>query len=151
MAITEQELAEIEARCNAATPGLWEMGMSTDGSGDAGILAEVHGKQRVIGQVYAEVDAWGKDSLRCVRDADFITHARTDLPALVAELRSWREAMAHLREIGGSLGWTPEGWEATWEAWRGDVLPGVLVGQDPLAAIEAAWAHWKEERDGQGK
>lgn len=97
--MTEEELIEIEARCNAATPGTWETGIASDGSGDMGILAEIHGRLRVIGQMYAEVDAQGKDNARCIRNSSFVVHARADVPALIAEVRSWHEAMARLRDM----------------------------------------------------
>jgi hypothetical protein len=46
--------------------------------------------------VYAEVDEQGKDVVRSMRDAAFIAAARTDVPALVAEVRRLSDALSEL-------------------------------------------------------
>jgi hypothetical protein len=72
-----QRLAEIEARCEAATEGPWEVAWKTDfiwqldGDGDRfGPIAEAH---------YAEGNHHN--------NATFIAHARDDVPDLLAEVR----------------------------------------------------------------
>ncbi|WP_393075156.1 hypothetical protein [Streptomyces sp. LN704] len=72
--LTEQQLAEIEARTNAATPGPWTV--SEDYSDvitpDGGQLASY----------------WNPTSE--TRNGEFIAAARTDVPALLAEVRRLR-------------------------------------------------------------
>lgn len=72
-----EELAEIEARANAATPGPWETHVTycviTLRYGDDGYLV---------------ADCGASESPDCCEgNAPFIAHARTDVPALVAEVR----------------------------------------------------------------
>jgi hypothetical protein len=67
LAMTEDELTAIEARANAATPGPWKDNRAAGISGDGG--------EPVIG-------------LPC--NVDFVINARTDIPALVAEVRRLR-------------------------------------------------------------
>lgn len=59
-------LAEIKARERAATPGPWKVGISA-------LITDANGHALFFGE-----DAKG--------NADFIAHARTDIPALVAEV-----------------------------------------------------------------
>ena len=71
------ELAEIEARANAATPGPWTTHVVyrviTPRAGDDGYLV---------------ADCGASESPDCCEgNAPFIAHARTDVPALVAEVR----------------------------------------------------------------
>jgi hypothetical protein len=82
--MTDDELKAIEARANAATPGLWtsltyECSCHEDGQDDN----YVRGPRSTNGEV-----------IMCERDADFVAHARTDVPALITELRRWREIAA---------------------------------------------------------
>lgn len=92
--LTEQELAEIEERVNAATPGPWEICANPfDGSDDYNeswcpvelphpyIEAHVTMHDR-------HLDRYKKEG---VAIAQFIAHARTDVPALIAEVRRLRE------------------------------------------------------------
>jgi hypothetical protein len=65
--MTDDELTAIEARANAATPGPWKDNRAAGISGDGG--------EPVIG-------------LPC--NVDFVINARTDIPALVAEVRRLR-------------------------------------------------------------
>lgn len=88
--LTDERLAEIEARCNAATPGPWDSCTAICGSGDSAIIAPIHGRSCVLALVYAEVDEQGKDVVRSMRDAAFIAAARTDVPDLLAEVRRLR-------------------------------------------------------------
>ena len=61
-----KQLAEIKAREQAATPGPWKVGISA-------LITDANGHALFFGE-----DAKG--------NADFIAHARTDIPALVAEV-----------------------------------------------------------------
>jgi hypothetical protein len=76
--VTDEELNAIEARANAATPGPWELG-------EHEILA-AHSAVVVAG-------AGCCDPVRLDADANFICQARTDAPALVAEVRRLRAAL----------------------------------------------------------
>lgn len=66
-------LNEIEARANAATRGLWGWAVSAD---------------RRWAEVTAMPDAIAVSRSADDDDADFIAHARTDVPVLVAALRA---------------------------------------------------------------
>lgn len=94
--LSDDELAAIEARANAATEGPWQAG--NQGFPDA--VEEVAFWERtstVEGHPVCErwtlcemngdpVDTRG----RVCYDAEFIAHARTDIPALVAEVQRLR-------------------------------------------------------------
>jgi hypothetical protein len=83
--MTDEELAGVEARANAATTGPWEWKVRDD----SGPLAMHSGD--VI--VFDDGTAWGEYGSpmhNAAADATFIAHARTDVPALVAEVRRLR-------------------------------------------------------------
>lgn len=85
--MTDEQLSEIEARANAATPGPWGIQKSTDDVNDRFLMAAVISSDDVVGGgMY-------------LRDATFIASAREDVPALVAEVRrlhAERETLADL-------------------------------------------------------
>jgi len=83
--LTEDELAAIEARCNAATSAPW----AWDG-------ATQLRSERAVGSVI-ELAA---DSVYLTRasDCEFIAHARTDVPKLAREVRRQRAELEKLRE-----------------------------------------------------
>ncbi|WP_430754636.1 hypothetical protein [Micrococcus luteus] len=77
-----KRLNEIEARANAATEGPWEASMDrVEHAGDS--------EYAVAYDVARE------------EDAEFIAHARTDVPALVAALRAVLELHKHHAGRGG--------------------------------------------------
>ena len=86
--MTPNQLAEIEARAEAATPGPWGI------YGYIGVL-QTDGKRRNIIDIgFLGTDERGFEiSVRVEetgikpKDADFIAHARTDIPALLAHIR----------------------------------------------------------------
>ena len=88
--MTEEELAQIEARANAASPGPWTSFVEgrDHQSGDDFIR---------ISELDAEDDMYvsrhGNAGSRppSTADQDFIAHARQDVPALIAEIRRLRE------------------------------------------------------------
>lgn len=88
--MTEDELTAIEQRANAATPGPWTTTNVYDGMAgvdDAnGRLIVFFGPDSKTGEFYHD---WP--------EAEFIAHARTDIPALIAEVRRLREIEAFLR------------------------------------------------------
>ena len=93
-ALTESQLAEIEARVQAATPGPWKsMWEGRDHqSGDHFIMR---------GTDDARYDDLFLSPGR-IEDQDFVAHARQDVPALLAEVRRLRE---FLISHGESWGW----------------------------------------------
>ena len=76
--MTSKELDAIQARADAATPGTWNAG------GD-NMARSINGNDPV--KPVAWLTVWNDRP-----NADFIAHAREDVPALVAEVRRLREA-----------------------------------------------------------
>lgn len=91
----DKQLAEIEARTWAATQGPWRWHWRRDDSHWPGsIFAEPR-----TGHAYAVAmcPRYGKESFEA--DAEFIAHARQDIPDLIAELRkAWEEIEIMCRE-----------------------------------------------------
>jgi hypothetical protein len=82
-AMTEDELLAIEARANAATPGPWEVEQK-----GCTVLRAPNGPpadQSLMGD--EQYYPWTPDR---IEDWQFIASARTDVPALVAEVRRLR-------------------------------------------------------------
>ena len=76
-----EELEAIKQRCDAAnTRGPWEVSPCGD---------EPHAEWDISSE-YSEVAAGCLDG-----DAEFIAHARTDVPALVAEVEKLKAALAY--------------------------------------------------------
>lgn len=80
------DLDAIEARANAATPGPW-----TD-------CAELNSE---TGAIYARGEEWRIVATvdQRERNVPFIVHAREDVPALVAEVRSLRAAIERVKAL----------------------------------------------------
>lgn len=75
MSITDKRLAEIQARTEVATEGPWIVdGPAQCGPGDT---LTVHPVENGGTLAYVQ-PSWG--------DAEFIAHAREDIPALLAEI-----------------------------------------------------------------
>lgn len=87
------DLDAIEARANAAMPGPWAI---TRVSEESDYEGPAIGKVDSVGPIYP--DSW--DGLSWLggspEDHEFIAHARTDVTALVAELRAARARIAAL-------------------------------------------------------
>lgn len=73
-------LAEIDARANAATEGQWSVELSWTNAGDN----DGYPSYAVVSR--PDRDAVASDAIE--EDAEFIAHAREDVPALVAALRA---------------------------------------------------------------
>lgn len=90
---TKIDLDAIEARVKAATPGPW-----VDGHGwyNGPLFDVVSASGRTICgcSTCDRGDGVGEDE----NNAAFIMHARTDIPAFIAEVRRLRETVARLRE-----------------------------------------------------
>ncbi len=93
--LTPAELAEIRQRAEAATPGPWNA--PTDWSH----YAVSSGSFRVVESANQNNahDFTGRDlyGISRTRDAVFITHARTDIPALLAHIAEQDRVIADLR------------------------------------------------------
>jgi hypothetical protein len=86
--MTALDLNAIKARAEAATPGPWAAG--TDA------YAELHPWELSISRQYPliEMDTNGQGG----HDAQFIAHAREDVPALIAEVEMLRTIIADVAE-----------------------------------------------------
>lgn len=100
--MNEQDLVEIEERASRATPGEWEFGKYF---GDWNFphvnwvgknMAEAKIKLRYGGKIVCMGNTPENRRLceQSHNDAEFIAHARSDVPALVAEVRRLREELA---------------------------------------------------------
>jgi hypothetical protein len=76
--LTEERLMEIEARCDNATKGPWHTVPRRDNAGSL-IYDSIADSEHV-----AVADIW---SHRGENDAEFIAHAREDIPRLLKDLR----------------------------------------------------------------
>lgn len=91
------QLAEIEARTLAATPGPWEHGCD-DSPADNSIEASSGGVVAFV-QPYANIRTIIKYNAEFShQDARFIAHSRTDIPFLIATIRSAWNEIESLRE-----------------------------------------------------
>jgi len=84
--MTEQDLREIEAREMATPPGPWEHVGFGDIRGSSPQRAELIGVEQKPQVLLATGIAGEEDGQRVAR-AEFAAHARSDVPALVAEVR----------------------------------------------------------------
>ena len=80
--LTAEELAEIEKRTDAATPGPWE---TTDTHGDWKFTVVRRGR---VGSDCQDIRAGNEP------DASFIAASRTDIPRLLATIRADRATIA---------------------------------------------------------
>jgi hypothetical protein len=86
--MTDERIAEIEARANAATKGPWV----THSMNDACVYADFAEEGRIIDCRWQPV--CGIDAFAASRNGRFVAHARTDIPDLIAALRAARERIA---------------------------------------------------------
>ena len=81
--LTAQQLATIHARCSATTPGPWDWEIEL-----INITPFVRGylrtRQNATPILYSHTTTMAIDALQV--DANFIAHARRDIPALLAEV-----------------------------------------------------------------
>ena len=120
------DLDAIEARAEAATPGPWTARLSD--------MWEINAGSDLVSVVEScwlpdDCEAGQHGGIPDVDDARFIAHARTDVPALVAELRAAREVV----EAGAALMAT---YEPTWDG-RSLRTPEVAACRVALAAYRA--------------
>lgn len=94
------DLEAIKARCEAATPGPWEW-MSPPWTTDPRVLVRRIGDNVEASFQVIDADPSGGEYSLAIDpggpDAAFIAHARTDVPALVAEVEQLRKALDEAR------------------------------------------------------
>lgn len=106
--MTPERLGEIERRANAATAGPWFNDVLTD---------HVLGTQAPNGESHIvlsgtvdedDIRDWGEDGKYCTFDTpatkEFVSHARTDVPDLVAEVRRLHSENSELRRLRAAVG-----------------------------------------------
>ena len=113
------DLDVIEARAEAATPGPWRNEPDTG----AGRVWVQRGYFRDEADCEPLFSLRGKEAYeQRSADADFIARARTDIPALVAELRAAREVVEAAKkletDIESDLDWLHENLIAALAAYR---------------------------------
>ena len=92
-AISDERLAEMQARCDAATPGPWfteETPRSQNGWPTCSVVAATYRKQNV----YVAFGGVAPEANR-----RFIAAARTDVPDLIAEVRRQEAALAEIAAL----------------------------------------------------
>lgn len=97
MPLTDEHLAEIEARLRQITPTPWEECWVADGPDDPGVSAITafrNDLEFVVVQAPGEDDQSPQESM----DIEFIAHAPEDIAALLAEVRRLREIESVARE-----------------------------------------------------
>jgi hypothetical protein len=82
--MTDEELKVIRERCEKATPGPWRA--------DGRYIETIEGAEEEM----AIYDEGGHDEL----DAEFIAHAREDVPRLLEEIERLREGLKKLQWCG---------------------------------------------------
>ena len=90
--LTDERIAEVEARCSNATPGPWA-------SYEYMVLNTSE---------YSIVVCDSGENGESEKDAEFIAHARTDIPDLLAEvkaLKAEKESMASVSTYKARVGW----------------------------------------------
>ncbi len=103
--MTEQELAAIEARADAATPGpwgyersdgsLWKITYEDEDEDDDGeFVAQDEVFSAQIGDLQPSDLTWEMTH----RNGEFVAHARADVPALLAEVRLLRRVVQDQQE-----------------------------------------------------
>ena len=119
-------LDEIQARADAATEGPWAVEVDDDGFDGASVLLDdgVGWGTAYICQDMHQGESEG------VADAEFISHAREDVPKLVAALRAV-EVLAEQWRYKGEFGW------GAWQEGHGPSPEGATY-DDASAAIRGA-------------
>ena len=110
--LTDEQLDEIEARANAATPGPWhwEDWAEDDGDNRFALVAPPETRPGGPSEWFPDLGhllIQDEDHNISEQDRAFIAHAREDVPRLIAELRAARQMNAalaqalkgHLQEI----------------------------------------------------
>lgn len=154
--MTDLDLDAIEARADAATDGPWvvkhEPAWEADNVQHPDVItvgAQMwEGDDEPMTVCLVSTD-YEDDPVDVLLDAEFIAHARTDVPALVAALREARYDLANAREAGNSYKRQRDDWRRRYEALRDGVTglcdeaerradPGVRLWSMPEARIKTS-------------
>lgn len=87
--MTREEQAAAQARCDAATEGPWEEGCGSDG--------------KPISCARSDCIVDNPETRQGKLNLSFIDHARTDLPAALAEIRRLEVRVQHLEGVLASV------------------------------------------------
>lgn len=93
--MTDEQLKEIEARASAAVAGPWKPALDPVRPPDRGLAVDTPDGFVLVRTRF--LTGPNADGIRA--DAEFIAHAREDVPALVAEVRRLRESEERLRAM----------------------------------------------------
>ena len=123
------ELDAIQRRADMATEGPWTWGEETDEWGDCGPNLETvaRGPFYSDGSQGAEetvIGSWGHDANGISvedHDAEFIAHARTDVPTLLALVRELKARLAVVAEL--AIWSAKHGWKLDAAALRAALKP----------------------------
>lgn len=118
-------LDTIQARADAATEGPWAVEVDEDGFDGASVYLKDGG----YGTAYISQNMW-QGPTEGEADAEFIAHAREDVPKLVAALRAV-EVLAEQWRYKGEFGW------GAWQEGHGPSPEGSAY-DDAAAAAAAA-------------
>jgi hypothetical protein len=94
----DQRIAEIEARCELATPGPWEWRYNS--RNDYGVEAESLKGVITLEDIYLGYPECGEHLIMDIGtpDADFIAQSREDIPYLLSQLAERDKEIERLRE-----------------------------------------------------
>jgi DNA repair exonuclease SbcCD ATPase subunit len=110
--LSEREIAEVEAYCDAASAPPWEV--ATDALGD-GVFQE-----RVGGHAIIRSADYERQGAQMRRNAEFIARARTDLPRLLATLRQAQQAADTAQAENAQLRTFVDRAQAEWKEMRAE-------------------------------
>src|SRR5690606_2755660 len=88
-----EELEAIRKRAEAATPGPWDVDIPMDVCGECENEYEIVESSVFLAPIVAE--------LKIGANAEFIAHAREDVPKLLAEIDRLRNELTEAREFNG--------------------------------------------------
>ncbi len=95
--MSDLDLDAIRARADAATPGPWDC----ERPNQAYRIYELSSQSpQGLNETLAEISGFNASA-----DAEFITHARTDIPALLAEVDQLRKIVSDVLHV---LSWEPD-------------------------------------------
>jgi hypothetical protein len=117
--LTADQLAEIQARAEAATPGPWNV------ENDYCDCSEYGCSHPPFPVAFGPFTSFENTTDRHHYDADFAAHARTDVPALIAEVARLKQAaadaLAQVRQVKAL---------DTYSANRLDLAARILTGEE---------------------
>lgn len=91
--LTDEQLAAIRERADAATPGPWATALEVDHDGQYWVVTPPDGSV-----LFSVCKVGHKGELKTEEDAEFIAHARQDIPALLAHIDALTAELATLRD-----------------------------------------------------